>query len=245
MIDPAELALLAAFALAGALVFGLTGFGSALIAMPLALHVVPLPFAIALYALSDLACAFSVGTEKPKNAAHAEWVRLIPAIVAGTVLGVTVLVNLPREASMVALGVFVLAFALYRLFYRERTEPVSIHWAWLAGFGGGLTSALFGAGGPPYVIYLSQRGLSKEAFRATLGLTTLTSISLRVLAFLLTGLLLDAKVWLYALAVVPAALVGIHFGRRMFLRISREALLKAVAVVLLCSGASLVLRAAL
>ena len=117
------------------------------------------------------------------------------------------------------------------------------------GFGtalaGGITSALFGAGGPPYVMYLSQRGLSKEQFRATLGLTTLTSISLRVVAFLITGLLLEREVWIAAAAVVPASLIGISVARHIFLRISREALLRAIAVLLLLSGASLIARAVL
>jgi uncharacterized membrane protein YfcA len=77
-----------------------------------------------------------------------------------------------------------------------------------------------------------------------MGFATLTSISLRVTAFLLTGLLLDAKVWLAALAVVPASLLGILVAQRMFFRISREQLLRAVAVVLLVTGGSLILRAA-
>jgi hypothetical protein len=102
---------------------------------------------------------------------------------------------------------------------------------------------MFGAGGPPYAIYLSQRGLSKAQFRATMGFATLTSISLRVAAFLLTGLLLEPKVWLMALGVVPAALLGIAVARRVFLRISREQLLRAVAAVLLLTGGGLVLRA--
>ena len=93
------------------------------------------------------------------------------------------------------------------------------------------------------MIYLSQRGLSKEAFRATLGLVTMTSISLRVVAFLLTGLLLDSQVWLAAALAVPAALAGITVGRRIFLRVSREQLARAIAVLLLASGSSLVFRA--
>jgi uncharacterized membrane protein YfcA len=93
------------------------------------------------------------------------------------------------------------------------------------------------------VIYLSQRGLSKEEFRATLGLITMTSISLRVIAFFLTGLLLDAQVWLAAALVVPAALAGIAVGRRIFRRTSREALMRVIAALLLASGGSLVLRA--
>ena len=124
-------------------------------------------------------------------------------------------------------------------------------WRWPSGWGqihtsvhaGGITSAVFGAGGPPYVIYLSQRGLSKEQFRATLGLTTSTSISLRVIAFLITGLLLDPQVWIAAAAAVPAALAGIFVARKLYLRISRETLMRAIALMLLASGGSLILRA--
>ncbi|HZC79698.1 MAG TPA: hypothetical protein VE258_18230, partial [Ktedonobacterales bacterium] len=75
------------------------------------------------------------------------------------------------------------------------------------------------------------------------GFATLTSISLRATAFLLTGLLLDADVWRAALAVVPAALLGISAARRLFLKISRATLLRAVSLMLLASGGSLVWRA--
>jgi uncharacterized membrane protein YfcA len=64
-----------------------------------------------------------------------------------------------------------------------------------------------------------------------------------VAAFLLTGLLLNREVWLAAAAVVPAALAGIALSRLAFRRISREALLRAVSLMLLASGGSLVLRA--
>jgi uncharacterized membrane protein YfcA len=225
-------------------VFGLTGFGSALITIPLATHFVPLQFALALFALADLASALRVGFEKPQNAVRAEWTRLVPMILVGTVLGVTALVNLPRAAGMLALGAFVFGFALYSLFRHESRKVISAAWAWVAGLAGGITSTMFGAGGPPYAIYLSHRGLSKEQFRATMGFATLTSISLRVAAFLITGLLLEPRVWLAALGVVPAALLGIAVARRMYLRISREQLLRAVALVLLATGGSLILRAA-
>jgi uncharacterized membrane protein YfcA len=243
MIDPAQIAALAAIALLGALVFGITGFGAALITIPLATHFVPLSFALALFALSDLAMAVSVGLENPKKAVRSEWTRLVPMILAGTALGVTLLVNLPRQAGMLLLGVFVLSFALYSLFSRAKTRVVPAGWAWVAGLAGGITSTVFGAGGPPYAIYLSQRGLTKEQFRATMGFATITSIGLRVVAFLLTGLLLDAGVWLAAAAVVPAAFVGIAVARRAFNRISREALMRVVGVMLLASGGSLVARA--
>jgi uncharacterized membrane protein YfcA len=204
---------------------------------------VPLKFALALFVLADLSCALRVGSENPKKAVRHEWIRLVPMILVGTALGVTLLVNLPRGTAMLLLGVFILAFGVYSLLPHKRMAAISVRWAWLAGLAGGITSTLFGAGGPPYAIYLSHRGLTKEQFRATMGFATLTSISLRATAFLLTGLLLDPDVWWAALAVVPAALLGISAARRLFLRISRDALLRAVSLMLLASGGSLVWRA--
>jgi uncharacterized membrane protein YfcA len=242
-LDPAEIAVLAAAAFAGSVVFGLTGFGAALVTVPVATHFVPLPFALALFVLMDLVNAFRIGFENPKNAVRAEWTRLVPTILVGTVAGVTLLVNLPREAATLALGAFVTAFALYSLARSaEARRIVSTRWAYLAGFAGGITSTLFGAGGPPYAMYLSHRGLAKEQYRATMGFATLTSISLRTIAFFATGILLDLKVWLCAVAVIPAGLAGLWAAGHLFRRISREALMRVVALMLLASGASLILR---
>jgi uncharacterized protein len=238
-----ETAALAGIAFLGALIFGVTGFGAALVTIPLATHLVPLEFALALFVIVDLAAAVSVGLENPRNAVRREWTRLVPMILAGTALGVTLLVNLPRAVGMLLLGIFVIGFALYTLRPHAHQRIVSSGWAWVAGFAGGITSTLFGAGGPPYAIYLSQRGLTKEQFRATLGLATLTSISVRLVAFVLTGLLLDPKVWLTAIAAVPGCLLGIWIARKIFARISRDALMRAVALLLLASGASLIYRA--
>ena len=241
---PAEIAALAAAGFAGSIVFGLTGFGAALVTIPLATHFVPMPFALALFVLMDLSNAFRIGFENPRNAVKSEWMRMVPAILAGTAAGATLLINLPRQGATLALGVFVVAFALYSLASHRRVQrTVAGGWVYPAGFAGGITSTLFGAGGPPYAMYLSHRGLSKEQYRATMGLATLASISMRAIAFIATGFLLDAKVWLYALAVVPAGLAGLWAASHLFRRISRDALMRAVTLLLLVSGASLIYRA--
>jgi uncharacterized membrane protein YfcA len=238
-----ETALLAGLAFAGALIVGISGFGSALVTIPIAVQFVPLQFALPLFALVDLSTAFSVGLENPRNAARDEWRRLVPMILVGTALGVTLLVNLPRAAGMFLLGAFVLSYALYSLVRHGPSRVIRPYWAWLAGLCGGITSTVFGAGGPAYAIYLSQRGLSKEQFRATMGFAIMTSISVRVIAFFITGLLLNSAVWLSALIAVPAALLGMWVARHAYLRISREALLRVVALILLASGGSLMVRA--
>ena len=239
----AAIAALAPIAFLGALVYGITGFGAALVAIPLATHFVPLPFALAVFVLLDLANSLRLGLEAPHHVARAEVVRLVPSLLVGTALGVTLLVNLPRRGAMLALGAFVVAFALYTLLARGPRGSMRQGWAYLAGLTGGVTSTLFGAGGPPYAIYLSQRGLSKETFRATLALTSVASVSLRLLAFALTGLMSHGKVWAAAAIALPAAWIGISSASRLFKRIRRETLMRAVGVMLLVSGGSLLARA--
>jgi uncharacterized membrane protein YfcA len=168
----------------------------------------------------------------------------LPFVLAGTVVGVTALVNLPRAGAMLALGLFVVLYAAYALLSRPGATMINRHWAYLAGFCGGISSTLFGAGGPPYAIYLSHRPLSKEQFRATITLTTVFSIGMRVAAFAITGLLLRSEVWVAAGLAVLAAMVGLSLASWAFKHVTREFLLRAVAMLLLANGISLIARGA-
>jgi uncharacterized membrane protein YfcA len=233
---------LAPIAFGGAILYGLSGFGSALITVPLAAQFFPLPFVITTFALVDLVGALRIGLENPRNAVRGEVARMAPMIIVGLAIGVTALVNLPRRASMVALGVFIALYALYSLARRSAHGTVSQRWAFVAGVSGGITGTLFGAGGPPYAIYLAHRPLSKEQYRATLTMTSIFSIGLRVVAFALTGLLADARVWIAAAIAVPATLAGIAVATRIFHRVSREVVMRVIGVTLLAAGVTLVVR---
>lgn len=237
-----SLAALAPITFLGAVLYGLTGFGSALITVPLASHFLPLKFVITTYSVVDLTGALRVGLENPRNVERGEVIRMVPLILVGVVLGTTALVNLPRANAMLALGVFIVAYSVYALLRRSGAASVSRRWAYVAGLAGGITGTLFGAGGPPYAIYLSHRPLTKEQYRATLTLTSVFSIGLRMLAFLVTGLLFDLKVWIAAMFAIPAVFAGIAVASRFFHRISRETLMRMVALTLLVIGVSLILR---
>ena len=76
----------------------------------------------------------------------------------------------------------------------------------------------------------------------TVAGVTLTSISLRAIAFFATGILLDLKVWIYAMAIVPAGLAGLWAASHLFRRIPRELLMRAMALMLLVSSASLIVQ---
>ena len=143
---------------------------------------------------------------------------------------------------MVALGVFVTGIAISNLVQGAAVRTIAPGWAYVAGVAGGITSTLFGAGGPPYAIYLSRRQLTREQYRATLGICTIFSITLRVLVFVLAGMLITPKPWLWALAVLPASLAGLWIASKAFMRFSRDTLIRVIGVMLVVSGGTLIYR---
>ena len=226
----------------GSFVYGVTGFGSALLTIPLASLIYPLPFVLAVFALLDIVNAVRVGLARPEAIVRDEAARLIPGCILGVAVGTWLLAVLRTQMLLCALGLFVAGFALYSLLAPEASLRIGARWGYLAGFSGGITSAMFGAGGPPYVIYLSLRPHGKQAMRATLAATSVVSVGTRIVAFALAGLLSAPAVWLTAVPLVPAILGALWLADRAHARISRAAMIQAIRLLLLVAGASLVVR---
>jgi uncharacterized membrane protein YfcA len=153
---------------AGYLIFACTGFGASLITVPVLAHFLPVPFVLAVSVLLDVAASLAVGARFRRDADRSELAWLAPFAVLGNILGVTLLVGLPRRASIAGLGAFCLAYGFWSLARASRTTVASRGWAPVAGLAGGITGALFGSGGPPYVIYLTRRLGEPERLRATI-----------------------------------------------------------------------------
>ena len=162
----------------------------------------------------------------------------LPTSLIGILAGVTLLVNLPREPLLTGLAVFVLFFALRYLFNIHGERRISRLWALPAGFAGGLISALFGTGGPPYVIYLSHRTTDRSALRASFSGLFMLDGALRIVAFLATGLLASGLLTSIALSI-PVMAAGLYFGNKVHLGISNQQTLSLIGALLLVSGASL------
>lgn len=235
---------LAAIAFLGSFVYGVTGFGSGIVAIPLASIFLEMRFVLAVFALVDCVNAVRVTLSRPRAVVREEVVRLVPACIAGVAIGALLILALPAWTLMLALGIFVLAYALYSLLVSRALPVIGMNWAWPAGLSGGISSAMFGAGGPPYAIYLSMRPHGKEETRATMAVTSLVSIFTRVVAFALTGMFSSGAVWKTAVAVIPASLVALWLADRVHGVLSREAVIRAIRILLCLAGATLVIRAA-
>src|SRR5438132_12065012 len=98
ILEGAQAALaLAPIAFAGGFIQGITGFGSALITIPLATYFVPLPFALPVFAVVDFANCLGLGLDNPRNAVLGGVARMLPLMHAGVASGPTPLATLPRD----------------------------------------------------------------------------------------------------------------------------------------------------
>jgi uncharacterized membrane protein YfcA len=192
--------------------------------------------------LLDVSAAVALGARFTRASDKQELVWMAPACLIGAVLGVTLLVSLPRHTTLIALGLFLLAYGIYTLRQGAVSGTISRGWAPVAGFAGGAMGTLFGIGAPPYAIYLTRRLADKGALRATLSNMVLLSTTIRALVFAAGGLMLADRLILFVL-LLPFALAGLWCGNRIHGRISREQVASVISGVLMLIGLSLVVRA--
>jgi uncharacterized membrane protein YfcA len=227
---------------AGYLVFGITGFGASPITIPVLVHLLPLTTVLPLAALLDLGSALALAFHTRRHADSREIVTLVPFTLLGLMLGVTLLLRLPRDATLLALGLFVCGYAVNLMLRRQARGRLSRYWAAPAGIAGGLLGALFGMGGPPYVMYLAGRIAEPNAQRATIAQMVILNVGLRLAAFALAGLLVSPTLWLAVAGLLPVAWAGVWVGHRAHLRLTPAVAARIVAAALFVAGAALVAR---
>ena len=222
---------------------GISGFGSGLIAVPLLAHFLPLQFVVPFILLLDFTASLVMGRNSRQHVNWQEIKPLLPFSLIGVGLGVALLINLPKEPLLVGLGLFVMAFGVRNILDLHNEKPISQWWAIPAGLTGGTVGALFGTGGPPYIVYLSHRLRDKSELRATFsGLFTIDGGS-RLIAFLITGLLLQPGLLLAYLAALPIVALGLKLGHKVHLGLTNQQMLRLIGALLLGSGVSLLWKA--
>jgi len=211
----AALAFLAGSALIAGLARGFSGFGGALIFVPLASAVVGPRAAAPLLLIIDAVAASGL----IPNAWHAAARREVYTMAAGALVGVPLGVLLLTWADPLALrwGLAAVVAALLVMLisgwrYRgRRTRPVT------AGVGlvGGLLSGSAQIGGPPIVAFWLSSALSPGVVRASIVLYFALSTVFSGLAYVAGGLITQAVLTL-ALLTGPAYALGIYLGSRLF-----------------------------
>jgi hypothetical protein len=222
---------------------GISGFGSGLVAVPLLALYLPLQFVVPLILVVDFTASAVLSRGMRQHARWDEVRVLLPASAVGIILGVGLLINLPHQPLLTGLGLIVLLFGLRSVFALHGERRVSRWWAVPAGLTGGMIGALFGTGGPPYVIYLSHRLRHKSQLHATFSALFLIDGGLRLVTFIIAGLLLQDGIFMALLAALPLMALGLYAGLQVHISLSSAQMQRIIGGLLLVSGTSLLWKA--
>ena len=234
---------MALIALAAYTIVGLSGFGSALVTIPLLAHFFPLQTILPMLVLIDFTATLTNGLKFREDIDLGELKTVVPTMFIGIAIGVTMLSRLPGGALLPVLGLSILGYGIYRLREPMVKNFLSPKWGYGVGFMGGLIGGLFGIGGPIYATYLSRRTNDFARMRATMSAIFTVSTGIRIAAFLIAGLLLNPEVWWGVAIILPFMFIGLNIGHRLHGRLQAKHLSIFISVLLIASGMSLVMRA--
>ena len=102
---------------------GITGFGSALISVPLLALSQPLQFAVPLVLALDFTASLVLGGTNRKKANWAEIKILLPFGMIGACIGAYALVTLPTTPVLLTLGAFTMFFGFRNIFGLQPVRP--------------------------------------------------------------------------------------------------------------------------
>ena len=218
----------------------LTGFGFALIVMPLVTLVIDLQTAAPLIALAGLT-AYTVNLVRFRRAVNLQEVaRLAVASAAGIPIGIWALVRVDELDINRAMGVILISYAAYALLRPATSRLPARWWAYPAGFLAGCLGGAYNTPGPPVVVYGSLQQWPKDEYRAILQTLFFVNGILIVGSHALARHMLP-QVWALYAWVVPALLLGLWAGARLDHRLDQELFRKLVTAMILLLGLSLLL----
>lgn len=233
----AEIAILVLTALVAGCARGFSGFGGALIFVPIASSVVGPKLAVPLLLIVDLVLTPGLVPKAWRNADRSDVGMMVVGALVGVPLGTWLLTHL--DGVTIRWGIICIVIALLTLLisgWRFRGPP----------HGGitvavGLTSGLFSGaaqvGGPPVVAYWLGGTTTPQTVRANIVLYFAISSVLSIGSYLIAGLLTWESVKL-SMLIGPTFALGLFTGARLFNRAS-ETIFRRACYGLIASAAVL------
>lgn len=223
-------------ALAAGTISGLTGFGLALISVPILLFVYEPRTVVFLSVVMSIVICAEVVRDSLRDADK----RIVAALVVPSFIGVVMGAEILRIADPVYIRLFVGIFVVFSagLLLREiRLPGAKTRWGTVvAGWASGALSTSTGLAAPPIVLLLASRGYAKHAFRATSSFYFLFMSVFGLVVLALRGLV-EAGDIPVSLVLVPAALVGKALGTRILRLISETNFRKLTLLFIFITGA--------
>lgn len=221
---------------------GLSGFGALLLAIPLLALFLDIKTVIPLVTLVSIFLSLILLIELRHHFSRRNIYPLLVGAIPGIPLGVFFLKRLDEEPILWALGVTLIIYALYSLFFRSLSRGIKQKWAYLFGFVAGCLGGALSLTGPAVIVYGSLQDWDKDEVKATFQGFFLVSGLLVALFHALNGLTTSTVLRSFGVSV-PTLVLGNYLGSLLYGRIEEEHYRKVMFILLGFMGAFMIYRA--
>lgn len=219
---------------AGTAAQSVTGFGFALLVVPILTVVEGPQTAVVVMTSIGVPMTLANAIRWRTDLETRSFLMVTAAALVAMPLGTLLLTRADDRTLTLVVGAVVLAFTV--ALWRGLHLPPGRRTELAAGALSGALATSVGTNGPPLVVAFQATGMPPEPFRATLAAAFAVQGGVALATFWAADLI-DAEVGRAWLVGIPAALVGALAGDRVFARMDRERFRTGVLVMLAASGA--------
>ena len=211
------------------------GFGSALVAVPLALLFLPKETVVSSMFMVGLSLNGFLSVRIRGPISPRTVVILFFASLFGLPLGLAILRAIPINTMQVFVGCLVVLFTVLLQWGKLRL-PQNALLTVVAGFLSGVLNTSTSMSGPPVLILLAGQGLPKDQFRRTLVSFFFVSGLVAALSLVAAGVLTPQRAS-YGVAAIPFVFLAGYVGDRISARLPERPFRVLALTVLLIAGA--------
>jgi uncharacterized membrane protein YfcA len=240
-LSPAATAGVASIVLVAALVRGLTGFGFAILAVPLLGLVIPPDRAVIVAIIMQMLIG-PFGVRHTIGVIDRGLVARIAAVACLTTpAGLWLLSAVSADAARLMIAG--IALACFFGFLADRSKPAATSPASViaTGASSGVLNGFAAMPGPPVVLYFVRDAIRPEVARGSMLMIFFATATAGTLTAWWRGMIDTGTLWL-ALAALPIMIAGNHIGSAFFGRIPEKTWRRVVIALLVAAAAGAVLK---
>lgn len=194
---------------------GMTGFGFALIALPLLIHWFPPKEIIPVLVLCNLLASLLIVLQrKERKLVNKSFRNLIIHGGVFTIVGVIVFKHLPDHLLLMIMAIFFIVLSTLSLLNVKYTPKLSEASYKIAGSILGFLTGTLSVSGPPLALFLNNANVDNQEFREIFAWFSIVTATVATVGYQVLGLITPITLKLVVL-FFPILFAGSYFGKRM------------------------------
>jgi len=227
--------------MAAGFIQGLSGFGSAIIAIPLLSFFLDIKTSVALVIMLGIIIGLINTRELIQYGQARRLVPLIFGALLGIPVGVTFINSIRESVVLLILSILLIGYSLYTMSGFKIKLFSHKHFAYIAGFFSGWLGATLSINGPPVIFYTSAQNWSAKEKKSLLASYFLLVSILTAIGFYISGMLNDRVMILFGYSVIPL-IVGTYLGIFTFNKMANTSQNTTINILVLVLGIILLVK---